>query len=401
VTADPAARPFLQEALEAHLLELDLLWEQREAQIFSPVWTLKELAQLEARADAHLDALVLAGPFARQLAGNALTSGESGASCAGAFVFLACDEAEVVCRGLAEADLRTVLGIRSALRHGVPRWDEDALRRIGSGGVPLVRACVSDVLAFHRRVSFLDVSDLIECGDADVQRVAFAALARAPHPLDESTLEGGLRSPEGAVRRDALRAAASTGMPQFAGRCRALVAQAAPAAAQALELLGCLSYPEDLRLLVDKLSDPALAPAAARGLGAAGGPSSVPVLLEALSLDLLALEASAAFLRITGAFGLGRRTLEPPASNELDRDFAPLEEAVEPDAARQFWRREAARFDAGRRYQHGQLIPSSPDGTFRSLPLALRRDIALGARGRGENAFGELELEARSVLQRG
>jgi uncharacterized protein (TIGR02270 family) len=400
MTADPAARLFLQEALEAHLLELDLLWEQRESQIFSPVWTLKELAHVEARADAHLDALVLAGAFARQLAGKALTSGESGASCAGAFVFLACDEADVVYRGLSEADAGTALGIRSALRHGMPRWNEETLRKIGTGGVPLVRACMADVLAFHRRV-FPDVSDLIEGGDTDVQGIAFAALARAPSPLGDSTLDAGLQSPRAAVRRAALRAAALSGMPQLADRCRSLVAQATPAAAQALELLGCLSHPEDLRLLADKLSDPALALAAARGLGAAGSPSGVPVLLEALSLDLLAVEASAAFLRITGASRLPKRKVEPSTPNEIDRDFAPIEEAIEPDAARQLWKREQVRFDAQRRYQQGRIIPSSPDATFRVLPLALRRDIALGARGRGELAFVELELEARSVLQRG
>jgi uncharacterized protein (TIGR02270 family) len=396
-----AARPFLQEALEAHLLELDLLWEQREIQIFSKVWTLEDLAAIEARADAHLDAMVLAAPFTHGLARRALASGETGASCAGAMVLLACGEVVAVYRALREANARTVFGLRSALRHGMPSWDEAELRTMAVGSDPLVCACVADVLAFRRRTPLPGVSELIESDDVAVQRLAFAALGRAADPLDESTLEMGLRSEEAEVRFAGLRAAASTGMPRLADRCRALAAQAAPAAAEALEMLGCLANAQDLSLFVEKLSDPALAGAAVRGLGAAGDPSCVPALLEAMTLEALAAAASAAFVRITGAAGLPRRKLEPATPDEVERDFAALEEAIEPDAAREFWQREHRRFDVQQRYQRGRITPSSPDAAFQELPLALRRDVALGARGRGELAFTKLELEARSVLQRG
>src|SRR5262245_155590 len=127
--------PVLDAALEAHFLELDLLWEQREAQLFSDVWTLADLGEIEARADAHLDGLLLAGAPGLALARAGLASGETGAACAGALVLLAAGEPATVLAALAAAEVEpaAALGIRSALRYGAPGCDEAALRALCDG----------------------------------------------------------------------------------------------------------------------------------------------------------------------------------------------------------------------------------------------------------------------------
>jgi hypothetical protein len=81
--------PAMLDILEEHLNELDFLWEQRERFIFSPDWTLKQLAAHEERAEAHLDGLRIGAGHSVDLARPALTAGESGLATAATFVLMA------------------------------------------------------------------------------------------------------------------------------------------------------------------------------------------------------------------------------------------------------------------------------------------------------------------------
>ncbi len=392
--AQPA--PVLDAALEAHFLELDLLWEQRESQLFSDLWSLYDLAEIEERADAHVDGLFLAAAPGRKLARAGLTSGETGAACAGALVLLASDEADTVLAALAAAEVEpaVALGIRSALRHGKPSFEEARLREIGASSSALAAACVADVLGFRQNKLPENVLELARSSERWVQRLALAALSRSRAPISLESLAPGLGSDDPDVVFEALRAAAVTRAPGLAEHCLELAATERPGRHQALEMVGRFARASDGPFLAEQLAspDPERARAGAIALGIAGHPTGVPALLDALARDDVAADASAALLRILGS-GLEARRVSGD-------DFAPDVESLEPAAASAHWSKVRGRLRPEVRYFGGEPLPSSPDERFDLLPLSVRRDLWLGACERGDARFASLELEARAVLQR-
>src|SRR5262249_41785672 len=118
----------LMDVLREHFEELDFLWEQRERFVFAWDWTVEMLADLEERAEAHLDGLRIGGEAAIEIARPFLTADEKGASTAAAFTFLASEDpacVREVLEALPRAPEAAVDGIRIALRHSEVRPVEE------------------------------------------------------------------------------------------------------------------------------------------------------------------------------------------------------------------------------------------------------------------------------------
>lgn len=392
--------PVLLDVLEEHLNELDFLWEQRERFVDSPEWTLRELAAVENRAEAHLDGLRIGGAHSVDLARPALVAGERGLATAAAFVMLAFDRPEL------EAEVLTAFekapppgrdGIRIALRHAkidrlVPR-----LAKLAVEAEPSSRAAALDVLAFHRKPPPKGIVSLLGDPDPDVRKCTYDAVGRFGGPWSYDLLERSLDRDPPALRVAALRASARMGLPGLDETCRKAATRAASPAPEALTFLGVVGSPGDLTILVNATSRPGLAVAAIDGLGALGASGAVPFLLDRMVEPRLAHACGRAFSRITGASDLEASAPLPPPDDLTEEEKESWDESLPPDPAKAaaWWEREKARFRPEGRWQSGRDVSKDPLGEgFDALPLATRRDLALRERAR-DPRNPDLELERR------
>lgn len=396
--------------LEEHLEELDFLWEQRESVIFAPDWNLQELAELEERAEAHLDGLRIGAGHSVEIARPALTGEEKGAATASALTMMTMDspaqETEAVLAMAAATSPAARDGIRIALRHSDVRRVAERLAQMASVGEPAVRAAAADALAFHRLPSPSRLADLFAAPDTAVRRLGYGAAGRFGGPWSMDLLEQALGSESPDIRRTALETSARLGLPGLDAACRRIAGGRHGAVPEAVSFLGALGDPQDRTLLescANGNAGPGVVPAALEGLGRMGNVQSVPVLLQAMVDATLARAAGAAYVRITAARGI-EADAPPPSPAEVPEEDESGDDsrAPDPERARAWWERNKGRFAAHGRWQAGEEVTLGPAGpAFASLPLGIRRDLFLCARARDARRVPDIELEARAVLQLG
>ena len=138
--------PVLPDIVEEHFEDLDFLWEQRERVVHAADWDLDDLADLEERAEAHLDGLRLAEAHAVDLALPHIEGGSVSAATAAAFVLMETGEAEwraKVLAALEQGPPEARDGIRIALRHVAVDAVGESLLRLAREGAPAVRAAAA------------------------------------------------------------------------------------------------------------------------------------------------------------------------------------------------------------------------------------------------------------------
>ena len=364
--------------------------------IFTPDWTLEQLAFHEERAEAHLNGLRLSELHGVELAREKLTSGAPSAATAGALVLW--ESGNVDARNLLLEQFRTGDppirdGIRLAFRH-LPGPELRPPLLDAMAGDAAVAAAAADVLAFHRS-SLPPFDHLIGESDSTIVRHALGAAGRAKrlHPEDFARASG---HPDPSVRLAAFQAAARAGLADVADACRAAAAQGN---AVGLAFLGTLGNPSDMGLVEKAVRNADLAVVAVSTIGAMGRVQSVPLLLELMADKQLGVAATAAYKRITGAARVeGDKPFPPPKVAEGEDE----DEALPPDPAKAKadWQERQSAMTPDRAWQGGIGIADGlmPVG-FNDLPLATRRDVYLRLRAQGA-AVPDIELEALAVRQR-
>jgi uncharacterized protein (TIGR02270 family) len=387
--------PVYPDIVEEHFDEVDALWEHREANVFTPDWTLTHLAFHEERAEAHVDALRLAELHGVEIAREKLTSGTSAATAA-AFVLWQSGDADardLLLEQFRKGDPPVREGIRLALRH-LPAAELRAPLLDAMTDDPAVAAAAADVLTFHR-TSLPPFDHLIGDSDPVVVQHALRAAGRAKrlHPQDFAR---GSTHADASVRSAAFQAAAYAGLAELGDACRAA---ATTGDLVALAFLGTLGDPADMRVIERAVRQPGLAPVAVSTIGAMGRVQSVPLLLELMADKQLGVAAAAAYKRITGANSVeGEKPFPPPQVPEGEDE----EEALPPDPAKAKadWEQRQSGMTSDRAWQAGVGIGDGmlPIG-FDALPLATRRDVYLRLRAR-RTAMPDIELEALATRQR-
>jgi uncharacterized protein (TIGR02270 family) len=382
--------------VEEHFDELDALWEHREANVFTPDWTLEHLAFHEERAEAHLDALRLSELHGVDIGRKQLSSGVPSAATAATFVLWESGNADarsLVLEQFRLGDPPVRDGIRLAFRH-LPIADLRQLLLDAMTGEMAVAATAADVLTFHRS-SLPPFDHLIGESDPTIVQHALGAAGRAKrlHPQDFVRASA---HADASVRLAAFQAAARAGLADLSNVCRAAAIEGDVVG---LAFLGTLGDPADLSIIERCVRNPKLAPVAVSTLGAMGRVQCVPLLLELIADKQLGVPATAAYKRITGASGIEdeKPFPPPPVAEGEDED-----EALPPDPgkAKADWQRRQSTLTPDRAWQGGIGITDGvlPVG-FDDLPLATRRDVYLRLRARAA-PVPDLELEALAARQR-
>lgn len=372
--------PAVLDILEEHQNELGSLWAQRERLLFSADWTVKDLANLEDRAEAHLDGLRLGATNSVDFARPALIADEAGPATAATFVLMAFGIPELereVLDAFKAAPPKGRNGIRIGLRHCDIVRIAPQLSEMAVSAEPAVRAAALDVLAFHRHPPPKGIPMLLGDPDPEVRRLVYEAAGRFGGPWSYDIIREALDGDSPALRIAALRASARMGLLGLDDTCRQAATRAQNPVPEALEFLGIVGSPKDLGLLQNSIMRPELADAALSAIGKLGSVVAIPALLDLMANEKLALAACRAFVRITGATEV---LADPP----------------DPAKARAWWEKEKAPFKPEGRFQSGHDIAKTPLGEhFDKLPLETRLDLYLGERARDPQRTQDRELETR------
>jgi hypothetical protein len=293
-----AVREWRPDILEEHFEELEALWNRRLRAERSPLVDALGLRRLDARIDAHADALVLAGDHATLLLERGLSGEEPPAAAAAALVLSADPAADQrLARAFAEnaparAAIATALTLRAS--PGLRR----ALAALPAAD-PELAAATAAVLAAHGEGS---PQPLLEAPSPAARALAWRAVRRLGATVDAALHRRALADPDPSVRREAIGAAGQSGWKAVLAELRARAAQPDPTRLEDHLLFAAFSEPADLPLVLALGEAEALGWDRYQVLAACGRAAAVEALVRAIKQrdPVEGALAAVAFARITG-----------------------------------------------------------------------------------------------------
>jgi HEAT repeat protein len=345
-------RPVLRDVVEEHLEEIAFLSIQRRRMLFSPDIGPRGVDGLDARLEAHHDAMRIAGPEGLAIAAERLNEHDAWHRYAAARIWLE-DGRPPTASVLDRIDEREDEPAR-AWREALRRSPGEVARGLAAAGpaTDAALALIADACAWHG-VPLPAPADTLARSDVSEVR---AAAARGLGAAERSLIEHLIGDAEPAVARSALWSLALCDRERALALCRERLdrGEAEPFAIQTLGLIGDR---DDLPRVLPAVAHENVRDAAIRALGHLGAIETVPLLLGLIgSADReAAMAATDALEAITGP-------LAPPPRRRLPRpaDAEPAPPPAEWAAAE--WRRMAPRFEQNGRYQRGWAFPDPPAG---------------------------------------
>ncbi|MEZ4217975.1 MAG: hypothetical protein R3E88_15925 [Myxococcota bacterium] len=392
--------------VEEHVDMAEFLLGQRELALASLDFDAADLADLDERLVAHVDALALAGRVGRATCASELEGGSRGRACAAGLAALAsCDAERVddVVRAFGAAAGPTLEGLALALGLGGAAAGAAARARIAEGDLddPLRAAAALRAATAARDADAALVARCLALPAVEPQRAACEAIgALRLHRLADAVRERA-GAADAALRAAALRALALVTAPDARARCLEAAARAsgdAPTdddlalACAALEVLGAIASPDDADA-IGRLATGGAAPvarAALLALAGLGTPEAVEAIVACVEAGRESGTAGVAYLYVVGALDerpAERLHAQPP---ERARDDAALVAeaqawdassdlpAFDPSRVRADW--EARRAALAPRTRHRAGVALAIDaGVAPTSPLPLQRLEAVAA----------------------
>jgi uncharacterized protein (TIGR02270 family) len=393
----PYQPPIRWDIAEEHLDEAAFLRQLWEQSLYSPQYTLTEIAQgPEERMLAHLDALVVGGSrVAKQLLLPALRSDEPDTVFAAAFALLASEDGDF---------LREVLGALETNEAEQKAAVRRALELAPATGERLKAAAAQSgpiqhdlllVLAYRRIDSGLRLDGPAASADATLRSRALRLAPLMPGRLETSTIEQALASSEPDIRAAALESGCILGVRGALSSVQSTVTSGGPGYGAAALLLGLSGEEGAVAALARGLTGGERQADSIFALGFTGRVSAVETLVPLLGdkkLAPLAAEAIAAIsgLPIAKQFAKPSKPWTPEGKDEeKDAPFGPAADLPQPEPAAiaEWWRREGKKFDPRIRSFRGR--PWSPDVLLKELesgPARRRAGLALDAAVRSTGA---------------
>ncbi len=397
---------FIPDILEEHVEELAFLWEQRQAAVRDPRYTIRELIQLEERITAHLQGTLAVGEVALPLLEDSLAADDPNIVFAAAYALLHTKNETATARvrdSFGHAQGPVLAALQDALAQAPLNPGVAPFRELFHGGPAPVGAAAGTILAFHSVLepTIPQNERLLRHEDAVVRQSGWRLVGYIGVPLEAKTYAAAMRDDDPGVRRAALYAGAWCGQPGVLAVCRKLAAQPTPDNLDPFELLAILGAPEDARLVAALGQTAALGPARFTVVGTYGHPALMDLVLAALTDadPATAAAAGGAFTKITGQNIDSEKKAKLPPENggEPDEFEAEFQEEVtlpDPEVAQRHWKlvkpvfqqvcRLRRGFDVG-----GALTPE----VFGALDMESRWEILLRARFQGKWKGSPLRLE--------
>lgn len=384
----------IPELFEQHLEDLAFLWGQRRDLLVSPEHTLRHLADLGERIEAHLQGLAVPPPQAVLASLQPrLAAEDRDEAFAAACALLRLRErgaTQAVLSAFVQAGGATLMGLRDALGFCSPSLFAPELQALLAQAAAPTAAAAAVVLANHRLLDSAAsaLQALLASDEPAVARQAWQAIGRAEAQRTEPTppratqaFAAALAHADAGVRRAAWQAAAWAGettlLPALRQRCP-------QGDTEALQALAALGGADDFALLRSCVLALPEGPARCTVLARYGHPLGLNALLRWMDPADPATAAAAgdAFECLTGVdVRAERRTLAvPEGADDFEREMAP--EVWLPDAARagQWHTQHAARLEAGLRWRRGLRVDGLvPRETLVQLDLQARWDAAMRA----------------------
>jgi uncharacterized protein (TIGR02270 family) len=364
--------PIIETVVKQHAEESAFLWLLRDRAVHAPHYSLKDMAKLDNRLDAHIDGLRVAGDAGWEICKEAMSAGESGEVFAAAVLaFESGDAARIqMVLEVAEEKLDTCRGLVSTLGWLTWQQAEVHIAKLLADGSPLFRYLGLAACAAHRQDPGSALTDALRDETPIIKARALQSAGELGNKDLLAFIQDNMKEPDDFCRYSAACSAALLGDAESAAVLKSFVRADFP-------------WPEDALIIAMRRMTPAAAidwqaaelakqPGTLRlaiiGAGAIGDPTLAPWLMEQMAVQKLARVAGEAFTMISG-LDIAYADLEGerpegfesgPTENPEDEDVEmdPDEDLPwpDPELIRTWWEKNKSRFRNGARYLLGQPI---------------------------------------------
>lgn len=406
VTALSPKRTPIPDIIQEHFKELAFLWGQRESALRSPAYTMRELAMLEERIEAHVQGLLVAGVDLIPVVEEGLTSDDPATSFAAAYALLRLENETAtlaVIQAFSAAHGTQMHGLGQALSHARLEQILPSLPFLFFSSAAPTVAAAADVLAWHEALPppGMTIEHLLQDEDPAVRETGWRVVANSALPVDPKLYAAAMRDEDVNVRRSAILAAAWNAVPGSLLLARQLAEAPKTDNLYAMELLGILGGPEDVQRMTSIAKAKELGPGRFKVLGCFGHPALVELLLAELANPdpKDASAAGAAFSKITGQnIDSKTRVKAQPEDGEQPDEFEAefLEDVTLPsgELARTHWDKAKAQFGRATRVCKGfDLSRGAAPEALARLDMESRWELFLRSKFSGTWSGSPVNLE--------